>query len=55
VASAGWKRRCPECRTSHFPRTDPCVIMLAVRGERALLGRNRRRAGARWSSGLDSV
>jgi NAD+ diphosphatase len=49
VASAGWKRHCPECRASHFPRTDPVVIMLAVHGERALLGRNRRRPGARFS------
>jgi NAD+ diphosphatase len=49
VASAGWVRRCPDCRASHFPRTDPVVIMLAVSGERALLGRNRRRAGARFS------
>ncbi len=49
VASAGWVRRCPDCRVSHFPRTDPVVIMLVVRGERALLGRNRRRAGARFS------
>jgi len=32
VASAGWVRRCPECRASHFPRTDPVVIMLVVRG-----------------------
>jgi NAD+ diphosphatase len=49
VASAGWKRCCPECRASHFPRTDPVVIMLATRGDRALLGRNRRRPGARFS------
>jgi NAD+ diphosphatase len=49
VASAGWVRRCPDCRASHFPRTDPVVIMLAIHGERALLGRNRRRAGARFS------
>lgn len=49
VASAGWKRRCQACRASHFPRTDPVVIMLATRGERALLGRNRRRPGARFS------
>jgi NAD+ diphosphatase len=49
AASAGWVRRCPECRVSHFPRTDPVVIMLAVRGKRALLGRNRRRPGARFS------
>ncbi|MGH7310981.1 MAG: NAD(+) diphosphatase [Candidatus Rokuibacteriota bacterium] len=49
LASAGWKRHCPECRASHFPRTDPVVIMLATRGDRALLGRNRRRPGARFS------
>ncbi len=49
VASAGWTRRCPNCRAHHFPRTDPVVIMLTVRGDRALLGRNRRRPGSRYS------
>src|SRR6266566_700464 len=49
VASAGWVRRCPACRASNFPRTDPVVIMLAIHGDRALLGRNQRRAGARFS------
>jgi NAD+ diphosphatase len=49
VASAGWVRRCPACGASHFPRTDPVVIMIVVRGERALLGRNRRRPGGRFS------
>jgi NAD+ diphosphatase len=49
VASAGWVRRCPECKASHYPRTDPVTIMLAVRGERALLGRNKRRPGNRFS------
>jgi NAD+ diphosphatase len=49
LASAGWKRHCPACRASHFPRTDPVVIMLATRGDLALLGRNRRRPGARFS------
>jgi NAD+ diphosphatase len=49
ITSAGWKRQCPDCKASHFPRTDPVVIMLAVRGGRALLGRNRRRPGARFS------
>jgi NAD+ diphosphatase len=49
VTAAGWKRACAACRASHFPRTDPVVIMLATRGERALLGRNRRRPGARFS------
>jgi len=29
VFRAGWGRRCPDCRTEHFPRTDPVVIMLA--------------------------
>ena len=49
VHSAGWSRRCPSCKAQHFPRTDPVVIMLPVRGERCLLGRNARRAGARFS------
>jgi NAD+ diphosphatase len=38
-AEAGWKRLCPACGAEHFPRTDPVVIMLAVHGERCLLGR----------------
>ena len=49
VASAGWVRRCPECKASHYPRSDPVTIMLAVRGEYGLLGRNRRRPGNRFS------
>ena len=49
VTAAGWVRRCPECKASHYPRSDPVTIMLAVRGERALLGRNRRRPGSRFS------
>ena len=40
---AGHMRRCtnPDCKTMHFPRTDPAVIMLVSDGERALLGRNK--------------
>jgi len=49
VSSAGWTRRCPECRAHHYPRSDPVTIMLVVRGERALLGRNKRRPGLRFS------
>jgi NAD+ diphosphatase len=49
VASAGWTRRCPNCRASHYPRSDPVTIMLVVRGEKALLGRNKRRPGLRFS------
>lgn len=35
----GYKRACPACGAEHFPRTDPVAIMLAVRGDRCLLGR----------------
>jgi NAD+ diphosphatase len=38
MASSGWKRKCPACNVEHFPRTDPVVIMLAVRGDRCLIG-----------------
>ncbi len=38
-ASSGWKRRCDACNTEHFPRTDPVVIMLAIRGDQCLMGR----------------
>jgi NAD+ diphosphatase len=49
VVEAGWKRECAACKTEHFPRTDPVVIMLAVRGDRCLLGRSARFASAMWS------
>jgi NAD+ diphosphatase len=49
VASGGWVRHCPNCKAHHFPRVDPVVIMLAVKGERCLLGRGRRRVGTRFS------
>jgi NAD+ diphosphatase len=49
VSAAGWTRRCTKCRASHYPRSDPVTIMLVVRGERALLGRNKRRPGRRFS------
>lgn len=39
VFRAGWGRRCPSCRTEHFPRTDPVVIMLAEHDGRILVGR----------------
>jgi NAD+ diphosphatase len=40
--AAGWNRKCDACQAQHFPRTDPVVIMLAVRGDRCLLGRQSR-------------
>jgi NAD+ diphosphatase len=38
--NAGWQRKCPSCAASHFPRTDPVVIMLVTRGNDVLLGRS---------------
>jgi NAD+ diphosphatase len=49
IAAAGWRRECGACKAQHFPRTDPVVIMLAVDGERCLLGRQ-----ARWPKGMVS-
>jgi len=46
---AGWRRDCPSCKMQHFPRTDPVVIMLAIDGERCILGRSGRFASNSWS------
>jgi NAD+ diphosphatase len=40
VESSGWVRKCPQCGTQHFPRTDPVVIMVITRGDKLLLGRS---------------
>jgi NAD+ diphosphatase len=47
--NGGWRRDCPQCKVQHFPRTDPVVIMLAVDGERCLLGRSPRFMTTMWS------
>jgi NAD+ diphosphatase len=39
VAEAGYLRHCPRCGASHFPRTDPVVIMLVEHNGSLLLGR----------------
>jgi len=49
AVEAGWRRDCAACGAEHFPRTDPVVIMLAIRGERCLLGRQSRFAKGMWS------
>ncbi len=49
-AEGGWKRICGACETEHFPRVDPVVIMLPVRGDRALVGRQ-----ARFPQGMFSA
>ena len=50
--SAGNATACTDCGTQHFPRTDPAVIMLVVRGGRCLLGHSRRFPHARMYSTL---
>ncbi len=42
VKSAGHVMTCTVCNTQHFPRTDPAVIMLVHRGDKALLGHSTR-------------
>jgi NAD+ diphosphatase len=49
LVEGGWRRDCPVCRAQHFPRTDPVVIMLAVAGERCVLGRSHRFQPGMWS------
>lgn len=50
VSSAGWRRDCAACGAQHFPRVDPVVIMLAVDGDRCLLGRQPRFAVGMYSA-----
>jgi NAD+ diphosphatase len=49
VVQGGWRRDCPQCHAQHFPRTDPVVIMLAIRGDQCLLGRQARFGQGMWS------
>ena len=46
---AGHRRKCIKCKASHYPRLDPAVIMLVRRGDKCLLGHNKRRP-AKWFS-----
>jgi NAD+ diphosphatase len=50
VAEAGYSRHCPRCGATHFPRTDPVVIMTVEHDGRLLLGRR-----ASWPVGRLSV
>jgi NAD+ diphosphatase len=54
MAIGGYRRDCPKCGTQHFPRTDPVVIMLAIRGEgaaeRVLLGRQKQFLAGMYSA-----
>lgn len=50
VTMSGWQRTCGACGTSHFPRTDPVVIMLVTHGNSVLLGRSQG-----WPEGMYSL
>lgn len=50
ITQAGWQRSCPACNGQHFPRTDPVVIVLALSGNRVLLGRS-----PHWPPGMYSL
>ncbi|MEL6169634.1 MAG: NAD(+) diphosphatase [Pseudomonadota bacterium] len=50
VSEAGWQRVCPSCGARHFPRTDPVVIMLILRGNDVLVGRS-----PGWPDGMYSL
>ena len=50
VELRGWQRRCPQCASQHFPRTDPVVIMAITRNDRLLLGR-----GTTWPERMYSL
>ncbi len=51
AGSAGHVMLCRACGSSHFPRTDPAVIMLVHDGDRALLGHSGRfPAGTMYST-----
>jgi NAD+ diphosphatase len=50
VRDAGYRRHCEACKSDHFPRTDPVVIMVAIRDGRCLLGRQ-----SSWPSGMYSA
>jgi NAD+ diphosphatase len=49
VQEAGWKRKCEDCGAEHFPRVDPVAIMLAVRDDKCLLGRQKAWRPGFWS------
>lgn len=50
IKMSGWQRSCENCKTSHFPRTDPVVIMLITNGNSVLLGRS-----PNWPEGMYSL
>jgi NAD+ diphosphatase len=50
LSQGGWQRQCAACGASHFPRTDPVVIMLITNGNSVLVGRS-----PGWPKGMYSL
>jgi len=50
VREGGHVRHCPSCGAEHHPRTDPVVIMLVLRGDEVLLGRQPSWPPSRYSA-----
>lgn len=50
MRQAGWQRTCGTCSASHFPRTDPVVIMLITWEDNVLMGRS-----PGWPEGMYSL
>jgi NAD+ diphosphatase len=50
VKEGGYARRCPRCRTTHFPHIDPVVIMTVEHDGSLLLGRRPGWPGRRYST-----
>ena len=48
----GLMRECPSCKSQHFPRTDPVVIMLVYRGEKCVMGQTLARSNSSFYSCL---
>ena len=49
MSQGGWRRDCPSCKSEHFPRTDPVVIMLVTSGDKCLMGRQSQFPPTMWS------
>ncbi len=50
IADGGYRRSCPACEASHFPRTDPVAIMVVTKADQCLLGRGHHFAEGMYSA-----
>jgi NAD+ diphosphatase len=48
----GLMRQCPNCKSQHFPRTDPVAIMLVYKGDRCVMGQTLARSNSTFYSCL---